>query len=145
MFTLFNLQGALRFEPVWFALKRACSLYRSTFDLSRTFFKFFQISLLCSFFLAALADSFDILPECFPFVKDFFQIFRSFFQNIREPLSRPPRISDCFIPHHQSSHSRHRFCGRQRQRFRRYLHHGKQRSCDPADSFAAPLLLWSSA
>ena len=67
-----------KFFQMWVALQvfvvhhTTFLLYLRTFHLSRTFFKFFQISFSFGIFFAALADSLDILPLHFQFVKHFF-------------------------------------------------------------------------
>ena len=67
MFTLFNLQGALG-EFHRFALKRAFLLYLGVFYLSRTFFKFFQISFRFDLLLSPRVERLLIIHQAFPFV-----------------------------------------------------------------------------
>ena len=77
--------------------------------------------------------------------RTFCRFFAPFFKKTGGLFQGPHSISFCLIWHHQSTRSRHRFCGKRQQRNRRYPHRGKQRSYDPADSSAAQLLLWSLA
>ena len=124
-------------------------LHTSTsFPNCQELFSSFFIFLRCvRIIFAALSDSFDILSDHSPFVKPYLQISSIFFNEStkKEPLSRLlEKATVPVIPRHRSDRSHRRFCGRQQQMYRHCLHHGMQRSCDPADSSAAlpPRVSW---
>ena len=110
------------------------------FQIVKHFFQVFSIFFAVSYFFAALADSFSIISDPLLFVNTFFHLFSKFFHKKGASIEAPCLRLYFITPRRQSDRSRHHFCGRQPRKNRHCLHHGMQRSCDPADSSAAPLL-----
>ena len=111
--------------------------YHKAIPFVKNFFQVFSNFFVFGIFIAALVDSFDILPQPPSICQALFSCFFDFFQKHKKgSLSRPLPYHLTVIWNHGSSHSRRRFYGRPQRTRRRYPHPGKQRSYVPTGSSA---------
>ena len=135
VFALFNLQGTvLKLAALAVSLLMLPHPKPFVKNFFSSFFKFFQISFCFVVFTGLSPERLDILPPPPPFVKHYFRLFS---KNFGGPFGPPNTgihiIKEC----HQLIRNRRLLAYKPQQKFRRCLHHGRQRNYGPADSSAS--------